>query len=129
MRKFYLVSVLLLFSTIGIAQKTIVEKKFEAEIENTCAKMKGGGCTRIKNCILVFEKDSVNITFPYLKDCWLDEKHSIEKGVSEPVTYAWAKRRDKIFIKNFVIFEEFTFKNDKLLIEKQGKMYEFLQKK
>ncbi len=128
MKKALLISISLLFSITIIAQTSIVGKKFEAEVENTCAKMKGGGCTTIKNCILAFEKDSVNITFPYLNDCWLDEKHSIENGISKPVTYAWTKRRDKVFIKNFVNFEEFIFKNDKLIIEKQGKKYEFLQK-
>jgi hypothetical protein len=118
----------LLFSIATKAQQSIIGKKFETEYANQCAKMQGGGCTTITNCILDFQKETVIVSFPFTEDCSINGKKTIKEGNQHTSTYQWSKRGNKIRIKGFENFEEIIIKDNKVFAWKSGNMYEFLPK-
>lgn len=93
------------------AQNNYSGKFYVAEISASCKKMVNGGCMIYSYCVMTFDKDSVEVSYPTKASCSPSE---VEKNYNNNNSnlikkYKWIIRSDKLDIKGFEDLNKYSF--------------------
>jgi hypothetical protein len=110
------VLICLLFSLNIQAQINPIGKTYTAQIGIACKEFNYGNCTLYTNCILSFEKDSVNISYTQNASCSNKEKETYyTKDNYNSKLYSWSIQNNKIQINGFSDYGILLIEKDALL--------------
>lgn len=103
---------ILVIGMSSYAQTNYEGKYYVAQISASCKEMTNGGCMIYSYCILKFDKDSVEATYPIIAHCTPSE---IEQSYNSNNTnstrkYKWKVDAEKLSIIDFDDFKKYSFK-------------------
>jgi hypothetical protein len=109
--KWYLLLFLILSAPI-LAQQNYEGKYYVAQISASCKEVTNGGCMIYSYCILKFDKDSVEATYPIIAHCTpseIEQRYN-SKNTNISRKYKWKVDAENLSIIDFDDFKKYSFK-------------------
>jgi len=103
---FLLININLFSQTV---QNNYSGKFYVAEISASCEKMVNGGCMIYSYCVMKFDKDSVEVSYPTKASCSPSEVEKNYNNINIIKKYKWIIRSDKLDIKGFEDLNKYSF--------------------
>jgi hypothetical protein len=110
---FIILQTLFIVDTSAIAQNNYAGKYYVTQISASCKSMTQGGCMIYNHCILKFDIDSVEVSYPTKAVCTPIEFENIYN--SENILskrYKWTVVSEKLVINGFEDFKKYSFKEE-----------------
>ncbi|MBC7440095.1 MAG: hypothetical protein H7250_08950 [Flavobacterium sp.] len=129
-KTFVLLFALFSISISIIAQSNYSGKYYVAQIGATCKEMPNGGCMIYSHCIMKFDKDSVEVSYPTIASCTSTkmENNYNSNNLNLTKKYKWIITSDKLVINDFKDYNKYSFQEKsadfvKTLYPKEYKYY------
>jgi len=110
-KSFILLLTLFSLDISAIAQNNYAGKYYVTLLSTISKELTNGGCMVYKHCVLKFDKDSVEVSFPTKAVCSPNEFENIYNSINNLTTrFKWTVVSEKLVINGFEDFNKYTFK-------------------